>query len=98
MLKPANLRLLTSIAGQASELGTPLSVCGEMAATPAGVTALVGCGYRAFSVSAAQVPRIKAVLSALDVAAVERQIQAFSKRQGGSLRDEIAALAGAFDP
>ncbi len=96
VLTPANLRLLTSIAATAGRLGKPLSVCGELAGTPLGAVALVGCGYRAFSMSAARVAPIEAVLRALDVGIVEARIQALAAEPGGSLRDRVAELARDF--
>lgn len=92
-LKPANLRLLTAIAMAATRLGKPLSVCGELAATPLGTVALAGCGFRSFSVSPAHIARIKAVVRSLDIGVVEERIQALSYSAGGSVRDEIADLA-----
>ena len=92
VLKPANLRLLKGIADTAARLGKPVSVCGELAATPMGMVALLGCGFRAFSMSPARVPEIKSAIRALDVATVERRVRDLSQIEAGSVRDEIAAL------
>lgn len=97
LLKPANLRLLTAIAATARRLGKPVSVCGELAATPLGAVALAGCGFRALSVSPAHVAQTKATICALDLEVVRARIQALSQRPGGSLRDEIADLAREFE-
>ncbi len=96
VLRSANLRLLTTIAATAGRLGKPVSVCGELAGAPLGAIALVGCGFRTFSVSAARIAQIKAILDAVDVGLVEQRIQALARRPGGSVRDEIADLAREF--
>ncbi len=96
VLKPANLRLLTTIAATAARLGTPVSVCGELAGTPLGAIALVGCGFRTFSMGAARLTQIKSVLRALDVAVVEERVQALSQYLGGNVRGEIVDLAREF--
>jgi len=93
VLTPANLRILSAIAATAGRLGKPVSVCGELAGTPLGAIALAGCGFRTFSMSAARVARIESVLRDLDVAEVERRVQALSQVTGGSLRERIADLA-----
>lgn len=95
-LRPANLRLLASIAETAGRLGAPVGICGELAGTPLGAIALIGCGFRSFSMSAARIPGIARVLRALDVGQVEARIQELAARPGGSLREEIAALARDF--
>ncbi len=96
VLKPTNLRLLTTIATTAARLGKPVSVCGELAATPLGAIALVGCGFQALSMSPGHIVQIKTVLRALDVGAVRKRIQALSRHPGGSVRDQIADLAQGF--
>ncbi|NQV83635.1 MAG: phosphoenolpyruvate--protein phosphotransferase [Rhodospirillales bacterium] len=93
VLKPGNLRMLSMIAETASRLDTPVSVCGEMCGSPLGLLALVGCGFRAFSMSAVHIAHIKAVIGSLDVGIVEERIQALSCLQVGSVRKEIEILA-----
>lgn len=92
-LTPVNLRLLATIAATAGRLGKPVSVCGELAGTPLGVIALVGCGFRSLSMSAARIAQIQGVIRRLDVEVVEGRIQTLSRHPGGSVRDEIADLA-----
>ena len=93
VLKPGNLRMFSAIAETASRLGKPVSVCGEMCSSPLGLLALVGCGFRAFSMSAVHIAHIKAVICSLDVGVVEERIQALSRLQAGSVRKEIEMLA-----
>lgn len=95
-LRPVNLRVLREIAETASKLQTPISVCGEMAATPLGAIALVGCGFQAFSMSAVRLDEIRPVLAALDVGTVRERVQTLVLSDQGTLRDEIETLARAF--
>jgi len=96
ILKPVNLRILSSIAAAAKRLNKPVSVCGELAGQPLGAIALVGCGFRSLSMNTACLARIKETLCALDVGLVEQRIQALSHSAGGNLREEIAELAQEF--
>ena len=46
---PAVLRLVTSIVSSASAMGKPIAICGDMAADPASLPALLSAGLRHFS-------------------------------------------------
>ena len=61
-LHPASLRALEMIADGARRTGTPVSVCGEMAADPAAVILLLGMGINSLSVSVSAIPRVKWVI------------------------------------
>ncbi|HMB77796.1 MAG TPA: putative PEP-binding protein, partial [Kiloniellaceae bacterium] len=95
-LRSPNLRLLTQIAAAAKTHETPLGVCGELAGTPLGFIALLGCGYRSFSMNAANIAQIKQILSRLDLTLVEHCIQDLAAHQDGELDDAIAAIAADF--
>jgi len=92
VLNPANLRILSSIAGTAARLGKPVSVCGELCVSPLGLLALVGCGFRSFSMSAVHIAHMKAVIHSTDVNTVEERMQALSHSHAGSVRKEIESL------
>ena len=96
ILSPVHLRILTEVADAAARLEKPIGVCGELCALPLGVLALVGCGYRSFSMSSAQIPAIKSVIRALDVGILRERIQALSQLPTGTLRDQLAATARDF--
>jgi phosphotransferase system enzyme I (PtsP) len=93
VLKPANLRLLMAIADSARRAGKPVSLCGELAATPLGAIMLIGCGFRAFSMDSMQIAQIRSVIRSIDVALVEERVAALSQGTGGSIRDDITDLA-----
>jgi phosphotransferase system enzyme I (PtsP) len=61
-LHPASIRALELIAEGARRTGTPVSVCGEMAADPAAVILLLGMGINSLSVSVSAIPRVKWVI------------------------------------
>lgn len=70
-LHPAILHELQRAISTAKDCGLPLSVCGEMASDPAAVVLLVGMGVRTLSMSAAKLPRIKAVIRSLEYGQAE---------------------------
>ena len=96
-LKPTNLRILTTIAETAARFEKPVGVCGEIAGTPLGLIAFVGCGFRSFSMAATRIAPARSVIRALDVAVVEERIQALATAPVSSVRDEIQNLAKEFD-
>lgn len=66
-LHPASIRALELIAEGARRTGTPVSVCGEMAADPAAVILLLGMGINSLSVSVSAIPRVKWVIRSFSV-------------------------------
>jgi phosphotransferase system enzyme I (PtsP) len=89
------LRALRSIVEAASEANCPVTVCGEMGGKPLETMALIGLGYRAFSMSAASIGPVKAMLRALDVARLTERIDWMLASGDGaaSLRPQLAAFA-----
>ena len=59
---PAVLNALNSLAKQAAQYLTPISLCGELAAQPAGAILLLAMGYDKLSMNGHNVPRIKWVI------------------------------------
>jgi phosphotransferase system enzyme I (PtsI)/phosphotransferase system enzyme I (PtsP) len=84
-LHPAVLNEIVRIVDVACELGLPVSVCGEMASDPEAVVLLLGMGIRTLSLSAAQLPRIKWLIRAIETADAE------------ALRDRALQLADSSD-
>ncbi|MFN3670984.1 MAG: phosphoenolpyruvate--protein phosphotransferase [Bosea sp. (in: a-proteobacteria)] len=89
------LRALRAIVEAADRAGCPASVCGEMGGKPIETMALIGLGYRRFSMSAASIGPIKAMLRALDVGKLRRRLDAMlaAPDEVASLRPQLAALA-----
>lgn len=89
------LRALRSIVDVASEANCPVTVCGEMGGKPLETLALIGLGYRAFSMSAASIGPVKAMLRALDAGKLAERLEWMLASGEGtaSLRPQLAAFA-----
>lgn len=59
---PAVLRAMHSIVSEVEHEGISLSVCGEMAGDPMGAILLMAMGYDILSMSATNLPKVKAVI------------------------------------
>ena len=68
-LHPAVLRLIRMTREVADARGVAVSVCGEMASDPLMAFTLVGLGIRQLSVSPISLPRVKALIRGMRVAA-----------------------------
>jgi phosphotransferase system enzyme I (PtsP) len=92
------LRALRGIVDAATEANCPVTVCGEMGGKPLETLALIGLGYRAFSMSAASIGPVKAMLRALDVGKLAERIDWMlaSGEGAASLRPQLAAFAAEF--
>src|SRR5204863_7771905 len=65
-LHPAVLHSIDQSLKAANSAGIPAIVCGEMASTPAYAVLLIGLGATDLSMTPASIPRVRAVLSAID--------------------------------
>jgi phosphotransferase system enzyme I (PtsI) len=59
---PAVIRTLYHIISESKKTGTPVSICGEMAADPFAVPLLIGLGLDSISISASAIPLIKKII------------------------------------
>ncbi|RHW75373.1 phosphoenolpyruvate--protein phosphotransferase [Colwellia sp. RSH04] len=59
---PAVLRALYAISQESAQLLVPISLCGELASTPAGAILLLAMGFDKLSMNSHNVPRIKWVI------------------------------------
>jgi phosphotransferase system, enzyme I, PtsP len=59
------LRVLKQIADAGHRVGTPVTLCGELAGRPISAMALIGLGYRSISMSPAAIGPVKAMLTEL---------------------------------
>ena len=89
------LRALRSIIAAATEANCPVTVCGEMGGKPLETMALIGLGYRAFSMSAASIGPVKGMLRALDAGKLAERLDWMlaSGEGAASLRPQLAAFA-----
>ncbi|MGZ5811217.1 MAG: phosphoenolpyruvate--protein phosphotransferase [Xanthobacteraceae bacterium] len=91
------LRALKKIVDKGQQHSKPVTLCGELASSPAGALALIGLGYRTFSLSPTAVGPVKAMLLDLDVrklAALTNELIA-STDPNLSIRDKLLAFAEA---
>ncbi|MCA1999227.1 MAG: phosphoenolpyruvate--protein phosphotransferase [Hyphomicrobiales bacterium] len=98
-LHPSFLKALARVPAIATEKGKPVSICGEMAGKPIEALALLGLGFRAFSISPSNIGPIKALVRAVDIGALEALV--WSRLERGSdparLRADLAEFAAAHD-
>ncbi len=73
---PAVLQLIERTIACATEVGKPVSVCGEMAGDPAFTELLLAMGLRSFSMHPAQIASIKQRLLRADVRVLRSQVGA----------------------
>jgi len=95
-LAPAFLRALAAIAAAANRHNIPVTVCGEMAGKPLCAMALIGLGFSRFSMSAAALGPVKAMLLSLEkqaIAAFLRERLAADVPYADSLSAELLEFA-----
>ncbi|MFA7414641.1 MAG: phosphoenolpyruvate--protein phosphotransferase [Rhizobium sp.] len=68
------LRILRDIVRAADKSETPVTLCGEMAGKPLSAMALLGIGFRSISIAPTAIGPIKAMLLALDVDRLGREL------------------------
>jgi phosphotransferase system enzyme I (PtsP) len=91
------LRALRDIIDKGREHGKPVTLCGEMGATPLGALALVALGYRNLSVSPSALGPVKAMLLETNAKEVGELVRGLlsGRAQRVSLREQLAAYAAA---
>ena len=92
---PAVLRLIAAVCNAAAATGTPVAVCGDMAADLAAVPLLLGLGVRELSVPPPDVPLVKQRVRSTDLRAAEdlaaQALRATSARAVRKLLGTISA-------
>jgi phosphotransferase system, enzyme I, PtsP len=96
-LSPSMMRALKLIVDKGKEHNKPVTLCGELASSPVGALALLGLGYRSFSLSPTAVGPVKAMVLDLDVRKLEKLTQELVAMQDPnlSIRDKLSAFAEA---
>jgi phosphotransferase system enzyme I (PtsP) len=96
-LSVAAIRAFRLIAERAAAAGCPVTVCGEIGGRPLDAMALVGMGFRNFSMSPAAIGPVKAMVLSIEAAEVAALIETETARMhdGDSLRPVLAAFAKA---
>jgi phosphotransferase system enzyme I (PtsP) len=96
-LSPPILRALKAIIEKANAGGKPVTLCGELASSPAGALALVALGYRSLSLTPSALGAIKAMLLDLDSKKAAAMLKPLIDRpaKGVAIRERIEAFAAA---
>ncbi|MFT0891279.1 phosphoenolpyruvate--protein phosphotransferase [Pseudochelatococcus sp. G4_1912] len=91
------LRALKVVHDSATAANTPVTLCGEIGGKPLEAMALIGIGFRSFSMSPASIGPVKAMLLSLDVQAITAEIEHLLVTAGerGTLRQALASFASA---
>jgi len=93
-LHPAVLRLIQGTADAAFKAQIPVAICGEMAGDPRYTALLLGLGFRDLSMSAANIPRVKKRIRALDLDAANQRARIIMDQVDSG---RIAALIDDFN-
>lgn len=89
-LHPAVLGVLRSMVQAVEPLGTPLCLCGEMAAEPLTALLLVGLGIGELSMNPAALPRVRSALRGVDHARLRRlALACLSLPTAGAIHDHL---------
>lgn len=87
------LRLMKNIVDKAAQYKVYCSVCGEMAANPLEAMALIGMGYRNFSVSGSAYADVKKMILSLKKEDIEDYMKLLFKSNKKSLRPQLLSYA-----
>lgn len=90
-IHPAVLRLVQFATEAALRMRMPVSVCGEMAASPRLVPLLLGLGLRSFSMNAAAVPRVKQAIRSVEIDACARFARRVMEQSDPARIDELVS-------
>ncbi len=94
-LHPAVIKALEQVVLAGKQSDTPVSVCGQAAGDPAMALLMLGMGIRNLSVSASDLPRVKAVIRAFSFERAQKLLKDVRNlEKAGMIRDHLArALA-----
>ncbi len=98
-LHPSVLRFLHELCGLCQDMGKEISVCGEMASSPAGALALAALGYTNFSVVPSRVPVVRYLVRRV-TAEVRRKVgaQILILPREGQIRHLLNTMLAEMDP
>jgi phosphotransferase system enzyme I (PtsP) len=92
-LSPPMLRALSWLARECQKAGKPCSLCGDMASRALDVMALVGLGFRAFSMPPHMIGPVKLMVRSLEAARIEAYLTQELRSRDHSLRHKLKAFA-----
>ncbi|PHQ66839.1 MAG: phosphoenolpyruvate--protein phosphotransferase [Sneathiella sp.] len=92
-LSPSLLKLLRKIVVDCEAAKVPVSVCGDMAGRPLEAMALLGLGYRNFSMSAETLGRVKEMALSVDIEKLQDFVCGFCDSRDHSVREQLRSFA-----
>jgi phosphotransferase system enzyme I (PtsP) len=93
LLSAPMLALFRQVITACNAAGKPLSMCGEMAASPIEAMVLIALGFRTLSLAATAVGPVKAMTRSLDAGALALYLDELGERPDHSLRRWLEAYA-----
>jgi phosphotransferase system, enzyme I, PtsP len=93
LLSAPMLALFRQLVAATEKARVPLSMCGEMAASPLEAMVLVALGFRTLSMAATAIGPVKTMIRSLDVAALKSYLDEIGERPDHSLRPKLEAWA-----
>lgn len=93
MLSPPVISLFRDVVARCKAFDVPLSLCGEMAASPVDAMALIGIGFDSISVQPNAVGPVKAMIRSLDTPILEQYMESLCHLSQHSLRGNLQAFA-----
>ena len=92
-LSPTLLALFRNIAEECEKADKPFSICGDIAGRPLEAMALLGLGYRNFSMSSEALGRIKEMVLSTDIGKLENYVRSLCLSRDHSVRDQLRSFA-----
>ncbi|MEX1035252.1 MAG: phosphoenolpyruvate--protein phosphotransferase [Sneathiella sp.] len=92
-LSPNLLTLLRNIAEQCEKAEKPFSICGDIAGRPLEAMALLGLGYRNFSMSSEALGRVKEMALSAHIGKLESYVRSLCQSRDHSVRDQLRSFA-----
>jgi phosphotransferase system enzyme I (PtsP) len=93
LLSAPMIALFRAVIEETRAAQVPLSMCGEMAASPIEAMLLVALGFRTLSLAATAIGPIKAMIRSLDASALALYVEDIRDRPDHSLRRRLEAYA-----
>ena len=97
-LHPAVLKLIRKVCKASAQNGKWVGVCGELAGDPLATAILVGLGVRELSMTASSIPRIKRLLSQMELSAAQALAEeVLALPDAASVRSRAAAFVSQLE-
>jgi phosphotransferase system enzyme I (PtsP) len=92
-LSPPMLRAMAFLARECQKAGKPFSVCGDMASRGLDVMALIGLGFRSFSMPPQTIGPVKLMVRSLEAERIAAYLARELATRDHSLRHKLKAFA-----